>query len=535
MVDSADKAQSLTQLDFDTQKFYIAKLAKEKFHIITTQDKSEDVFYFDGSIYRFNGEQKLKEFFHKIIIDPSTGKVAAMIDWVKRESFLMRDLLKDGIKLSEIEKPPNPHLALKNILLNVDTLQTEEFNADLFLLNKLPVNYKPEIDYHTSLFWKFINEILPEKNVLKIQEVVGAILRKEYLTKKFVIFTGPPNTGKTTLLKVIIALIGQSNISSISLQRMAKGDKFTLGPMFGKMANIRDELPKDIVRGFDQLKELTGRSVVQAERKFGAEFEFVNYAFIIFACNFMPPLAEDDDAVYDRMEIVDFTRVFGGREKPDRELESKLTTPEELSAVLNWAIEGLSRLKEQHWNFSTTDTIERKKTEYKHRSKPLDSFVDDCIESSGEEGDFISKDDFFYAFKKYCKELGLEVWTKDRIGKVLVTLDIDVESSRASIDNKVVRVWRKIRFKESIWQNGTPVHANIEHEGPHEESYHVQLSDFATLPLNFTKLTIEDICFGSDCELCGRKSCATFKSSEGRLYCQTCKQQESANNMTKGE
>ena len=45
-------------------------------------------------------------------------------------------------------------------------------------------------------FLKIINEILPEEDIKLVQEILGAILRKKYLTKEFAVFQGGPGTGK---------------------------------------------------------------------------------------------------------------------------------------------------------------------------------------------------------------------------------------------------------------------------------------------------------------------------------------------------
>lgn len=498
-MDSADKLGNMGKLDYSEKFGEIVEMVKRNLHVITMKEKGEEMLYWKD-VYRLNGEQEVKKYLQNIVVDCNTNKVNELLNAIKRTTFKDRDDLKDSMKLDSLEMLRNPHLALKDQLINLDTLAFEPFNPNYYLRNQIPVTWKGT-EYKQSRFWSFINEILPKEDVSLVQEIVGAMLVKDYLTKKFAIFEGPRNTGKTTLLKVIIALLGQKNVSSVSLQRLGRGDKFTNGPIEGKMANIRDELPIDLVRGIDQLKELTGRSMVQAERKFGSEFEFVSYAFMLFACNDLPPIAVDDMAFWDRVILVKFRKTFGGNVKPDRELEKKLTSPDELSAVLAWALEGLARLKANDWNFGKVSTAEETRDEYRRKSDTLEYCVKDRYDMTGNDEDYETKDDFFQVMKDYCISNGVEVWTKDKIGKFMPTLkDVDVLSDSISVREgdkvKKLRVWRRIKRK----QDG-------DLESIHEE---------------FVKMSYGELGFGAECEYCGKHNSASYRSQDNRLACEGC-------------
>jgi putative DNA primase/helicase len=527
------------KLDYVTQFDQIVQKIKESYHVLTMADKSEEMLFWEN-VYHLNGEQKIKGALQKIVKDCTTQKVNELLNAIRRETFISRDILVDSLKLDSLEPLTNPHLALKTNLINLDTLEFEPFNPNYYLLNQLQVSYDENCDYHNSLFWTFINQVLPEDDVNLLQEIVGAMLVKNYLTKKFAIFEGPRNTGKTTTLKIIIALLGKKNVSTISLQRLGKGDKFTLGPMYGKMANIRDELPIDLVRGIDQLKELTGRSMVQAERKFGAEFEFVNYAFMLFACNNLPPIKDDDMAFWDRVIMIKFRRTFGGQ-KRDATLEKKLTEPKELSAVLSWALEGLKRLKANDWNFSKTETAEKVRDDYRRQSSPLEYFMIDECEQTDEDADYIIKDDFHTRFKKRCEDLGISIWPRAKIGAYIQSIpNFDIKSDRVKIDQKSYRVWKGIKWKGNDeqkqllnpdstsslkWQGGDFVPRSLEREAPHEETIGVQSGLPPVLGQRsetFTHIEPSQLGFGGDCELCGKRSVATYLSSEGYLACKDC-------------
>lgn len=90
-----------------------------------------------------------------------------------------------------------------------------------------------------------------------------------------------------------------------------------------------------------------GGSLVGAEKKFKSHFTFTNRAKMVFACNTIPAAQDGDEAFYDRWIIIPFPRQFTEGGEADRGLLRKLTTPEELSGLLNLALEERRALLER--------------------------------------------------------------------------------------------------------------------------------------------------------------------------------------------
>jgi len=398
----------------------------ESNHFVTLQD-TEEIYRYQDGVYELGAEAFIKQYVQDGLTKEtiSTHLVKEVIGHVQRSTLKSREIFDEG----------NPHLVLENCLYDMRSGQSEDFTPDYYALAKMPVRYVATIDYHQSLFWTFINEILSPEDVKGVQEEIGQILAKDYLTKKFSIYEGVQNTGKTTLLNVIQALLGEKNVSNLSLQQIASKERFYLSRLFGKMANIRDDMPKDIIKSASALKEVTGRSKITGEFKFQDPFEFTNHAYIIVSCNQLPPFEEDDLAVFDRIKLRQFKNRFGGHEKPDRELEKKLTTPEELSAVLNFAIDGLERLKAQGWNFSHEEKEIETRDYYKRKADPLWGFVEDCLEETGNSQDYIEKQELYNKSREYCQEKNLPEITKDYFYKHLGD-KITVRSERRGSQGK---------------------------------------------------------------------------------------------------
>ncbi|MGI0080495.1 MAG: phage/plasmid primase, P4 family, partial [Nitrososphaerales archaeon] len=420
----------------------------------------------------------------------------------------------------EIFDEEKPHLVLQNCLLNLETLQKEEFCHDYYALNKMHVVYDPTKDYKESLFWKFINEILTPEDVDGVQEEVGQILYKRYLVKKLSIWEGDTDTGKTTLINAIISFVGKDNVVSFPLHELSERNRFSVGRLYGKMANIVDDMPRDIIHSVGKLKELTGRSRVQGEFKFQDQFDFTSCAYQISACNKLPPVEEDDEAFWNRVVLRAFRKKFGGKEKPDTELINKITTPEELSRILNWALEGLDRLKRNGWSFSNTKTIEDVREEYKRRSDPIWAFATYCLDTSDGEA-YEPKEDLYNWFKKYCEKHGLPNPGKDYFYKHLGDR-VTVTSFRPEvlIDGKKTRPHSFKGIKLTDKAKSELDGEKGEHGGRNGQNRRTDVQGVqGSLYLRAN--------FGSGkCEYCGKTKPLKWKDKDDRLLCDECKKLE---------
>ena len=105
-----------------------------------------------------------------------------------------------------------------------------------------------------------------------------------------------------------------------------------------------DDLSFKDINDNGTFKMLTGGGTVTAEVKFEDQFQFENYAKLIFTCNKIPSVTDtDDEAYFSRWVLVRFEHKT---ETPDKFLVEKMTTGEESSGILNFALEGLCRLIE---------------------------------------------------------------------------------------------------------------------------------------------------------------------------------------------
>ena len=155
-------------------------------------------------------------------------------------------------------------------------------------------------------------------------------------------FVGSGANGKSTLLELLETFIGKQNASHVTLQALCD-HRFAAAELCLKLINTCADIPHKNLFKTGTFKELTGGDMIQAERKFKSFFYFRNYAKLLFSCNAVPESTDDSLAWFRRWIIIECPNQFTGDKEKPRIIDS-LTTPQELSGTLNWALEGLTRL-----------------------------------------------------------------------------------------------------------------------------------------------------------------------------------------------
>jgi len=416
--------------DFFEEKLFIPKrlanyiMTSSQF--ITFQDTEETYIYNDG-IYRPNGEAIIKKTIENILEKESnTYRVNETLNHIKRSTYIDR---------RNIETHPEL-LCLQNGILDIKRDELLSHTPDIIFLNKIPVRYDPDAD--CPKIKKFISEIVPASDILLIQEMAGYCLYRDYSLDKAFLLIGEGSNGKSTLLNLLTKFLGKENVSSISLQDLDT-NRFAVAELHGKLANVYADLPDRALNHTGKFKMLTGGDIISAERKFKGHFTFINYAKLIFSCNKVPESRDDTTAFYRRWIMINFPNKFEGENINPNILE-EISTEEELSGLLNWALEGLRRLL-KNGHFSNSITTEEIREQYIKQSNPVLAFVEDRLisDSQGE----ISKDELYRLFCDYCEEVGLPTKAKNVFGRELPRY-IAVDSGQTRDKGTV---WRGIAVK----------------------------------------------------------------------------------------
>ena len=122
--------------------------------------------------------------------------------------------------------------------------------------------------------------------------------------------TGDRNNGKSTFLDCVETILGEQNISALDLKEL--GDRFSTSMMFGKLANIGDDIGDDFLQGSQVaiFKKIVTGNRIKAEKKGQDPFEFNPYIKLLFSANDIPRMKDKTGAVLRRLTIIPFNARF---------------------------------------------------------------------------------------------------------------------------------------------------------------------------------------------------------------------------------
>lgn len=148
---------------------------------------------------------------------------------------------------------------------------------------------------------------------------------------------------------------------------------------------------------------LTGGDAMNINIKFEDEVPYRNRAKLIFASNFPINLIEPDDAFWNRLIYLPFTKSIP-KAQQDRELAEKFQ--KEKNAIVSKALFYAKQLVLSDFQFPTTLQIERKMQEWQGRScATIENFITDCCICSEEiKGE--SAYTLYRAYENYCNVTG---------------------------------------------------------------------------------------------------------------------------------
>jgi len=421
---------------FDKDGHFLSALMSENirqiYHIITLRD-NEEIFIYneDEGIWEPHGEISLHAIIKKIMGETYSKRLAdRVIADIKASTLTDRRIFNMPLKL----------LPVKNGILDIEKRTLIPYSHKYHFTSKLPITYDPNAE--CPKFLKFLKQILPNENDRKIiQELFGYLLLRDYPYQVAFMFVGEGWNGKSTLINMMKRFLGPHNVSSVDLQSL-DNDRFASSQLYQKYANLRADISGTALQKTGTFKMLTGGDLITAEKKFKNPFQFVNFAKLIFSANKIPYTNDDSIAFYRRWIIIKFNQQF----KPelgncDPKILDKITMPEELSGILNWALEGLERLQKQgHFSYKLKD--EEIKDEYLRKASSLYAFIRDCVRE--EPGWNTPKDEFYRAYVKYCREHKLQIMSKIAVGRQITRYLPSVTTSYPKIEGRQRMCWNGI-------------------------------------------------------------------------------------------
>ncbi len=386
--------------------------------VITFADNGEMRIFTDGVYSDLEGaaESRITDYITESL---AFEKYQTCISPSHSDNVIRKIRAKTCVMRSEVDSDPYK-IAVKNGILNVCTLELTPFSPEEYFLSNIDIEYDKKIqpcqDWLNYLETTFKGV---EWQIPVMQELFGYCLYRVYPYEFLIFLTGDGRNGKGVLFQVLGALVGKHNISSIPLDEIVrKQSDFTLCDLYGKMVNLCGEIGKTKISETRDIKLLTGKDDIRARFPYQKSFLFRNYAKMFFSMNEPPEIEDFTAGLKNRIKIYEFPNTFLTGQNAIDDLEERLITPEALTGLLNWSLEGLHRLLKNKGKLSDTRSASQMGVIYEKKSRPMYYFVRDCIEE--DETGLVVRERLEEAYTKYAKNDNLPSLSKEKIREKLL-------------------------------------------------------------------------------------------------------------------
>lgn len=260
-------------------------------------------------------------------------------------------------------------IAFKNGIYNVETDELIEFSPDYIITNKINYNFNPSA--YSKLVDKTFDKLACANESIRmlLEEAVGyCFYRRNELRKSFIL-TGDKKNGKSTFLAMLKEVLGDDNTAALDLNELA--DRFSSASLFGKLANIGDDIGDEFIANPATFKKIVSGDRIKGENKGQKEFFFNPYCKLLFSANNIPRIKDKSGAVLDRLVIIPFDARFS-RDDPDFDpyIKYKLIQPDALEYLILLGIKGLKRVLENQ-TFTKSEKVAKSIQEYEETNNPI--------------------------------------------------------------------------------------------------------------------------------------------------------------------
>lgn len=339
-----------------------------------------------------------------------------------------------AIEPDDLDRDPDL-LNCNNGTLNLRTLRLSPHDPSQLLTKLCPVDY---VAGKTSPDWeRFLDSVMPEPEHRQfLQRWFGYCLSGETKEQKLLIFLGGGANGKSTLLDVIQAVLGDDfaiqGSPDLLVDKPRDSHPTNRMDLFGRRLVVCTETELDQKLAESLLKQLTGSDVIRGRQMRQDNWQFRPTHKLILCTNHMPKLSGGDDALWRRIVVVPFSMRFwdAATDLPGPEtLRQDKGLPLRLKAVgtaiLTWMVEGC-----REWfadGLPVPHSLRELTVKQRGKVDHLMQFIEECCER--DDTFRVAAGDLQWAFERYCRERKEDTLPSQKVCDRLKRLGFPIKKS----------------------------------------------------------------------------------------------------------
>lgn len=265
-----------------------------------------------------------------------------------------------------------------------------------------------------DLIENYLEQTFPDPEVRKYWlDVYSESFCGENTYKKFFLWTGSGNNGKSVLTSILEKMYGAYSIDlPTSLVTQKRASSNSASPEMARSEGSRvawlKEPSADEKINVGIIKELTGNDTIYTRGLYKEGHEIKCMFDLTMVCN-TPPILENDIAVWNRARIIPFESEFV--DKVDGDYVSQLAAKKfvknplidrrlgEYAQIMAWYLLQWKRNKPSDFILEEPKKVTDSTATYRSRHNPFKQFIDEGCLVKSQQG--VSVDDVYDAFKEF--------------------------------------------------------------------------------------------------------------------------------------
>ena len=296
---------------------------------------------YNGKYFEIKDAQKIFNYIIKKVLNCLGSR------WNSKREIEINEAIKRSFDYKILSLDTENVINLSNGVLSLDDFKLSKHSPNYYCSNVLNTKYDKNADSPKLL--AFLNQtFMGDQSLIDLLQEIFGMCISNVNVGKCAIFYGSGMNGKSVVASVLKSLVGENCVSHLSLERFQS--QFGLQSLIGKRLNIASEL---VTGDFNLLtanfKAIVTGDPVHVDIKYKDPLEMVLNCKLVFLTNNLPETLDSSHGFLRRLMILPFNHTVKEKDK-DIHLSEKLK--DELSGILNWAIEGLKRLQKNNYIFT---------------------------------------------------------------------------------------------------------------------------------------------------------------------------------------
>jgi phage/plasmid-associated DNA primase len=390
------------------ERFWSEFLALERIMIFERNEKKFYLYNETNGLYESLTAQMLKVHLSDLLreADAKWGgcQGIARLDTEKTRSAVI-ELTRGVVERRDffVGRPWAIHCQNTMLVLEEGKINPKPFSPYFRSRNQLSVAYDKQAicdKFHTKL----LDPAVSAEDKLLIQKMFGLMVLGINRPQRIFLLQGTPNTGKTTLGRLITVLIGRWNYSELRTEHL--NERFETSRALDKTLLFGPDVKAHFLQtqGAHKLKSMVGGDPMDAERKNSNEsFPFPGDLNVLITSNsrLLVKLEGDIGAWQRRLIIIEF---FGSGPTKRIDQFHEILLTHEGSGILNFALEGLLKYEHDHnlkGDIILSDTQKARVTGLLSESDGLRTFLETELVLTKNAD--LTDDEITTAFAKYAR------------------------------------------------------------------------------------------------------------------------------------